>query len=63
MVQRCVLDEISKGSKRRVVNDIGIHQLEDAVDLVQPFGNGHIGVIDGLQVTDKGLEEMVMGIH
>ena len=47
---------------RRVVDHIGVHQLEDAVDLVQPFGDGHVGIVDGLQVAHKGLEEMVMGV-
>ena len=57
-----VLDQVSEGCQGGVVNDVGVHQLEDAVDLVQPFGNGHVGIVDGFQVAHKGLEEVVMGI-
>ena len=58
-----VLDKVSKGCQRRVVDDIGIHQLENTVDLVQPLGNGHVGIINCLQVPNEGLEKVMMGIH
>ena len=63
-----VLEQIRHRGKAGIVDDVGIHQLEDAVDLVQPLHHQHVGVVDGDEVAHKGLEEVVMcvdkaGIH
>lgn len=57
-----VLEQIGESCQRRVVDYVPVNPLENPVDLVQPLGNGHVGIIDRLEVSYKSLEEMVVGI-
>ena len=58
-----MLKQIRHSGQRGIENDLIIHKLKDSVDLIQPFGNGHVGVVDGFQVSNKGLKEVMMGVY
>ena len=55
-----VLDQIRHRGEGRVENYLVVHQLKNAVNLVQPLRHRHVGKVDGFQVADKGLEKVVM---
>ena len=57
-----VLQEVRHGGEGGVEDHLVVDHLEDPVGLVQPLGHRHVGVVDGLQIPDEGLEEVVVGV-
>ena len=57
-----MLDEVCHGGQRGIENHIIIYHLKNPVCLVQPFRDRHVGIINGAQVPDERLEEIMMGI-
>jgi hypothetical protein len=61
-VGAAVLQKVSHRREAGIIDDVRIHQLEDAVDLVEPLHYQHVGVVDGYQVSHKRLEEVVVRV-
>ena len=48
--------------KRRIVDNILIDQLKYRIDMIQPLRNCHVWIIYFYCVSDKCLEEVVVGV-
>ena len=57
-----VLDQVCHGGQGGIVHDITVDIADSLEKDVQPFQDGHIRVVDGGQVADKGLEKVVVRI-
>ena len=57
-----VLEQVGHGGERGVIDHLVVHHLEDTVDLVQPLRHRHVGIINGFEVSYKGLEKVVVRV-
>ena len=57
-----MFQKICHSGEGGVEDDVAVHQLKNAVDFIQPLRYRHIGIVNGFQVADKGLKEVVVGV-
>ena len=57
-----MLNQVRKSSQCGIVDHVVVNDLEDPVDLVDPFHDCPVGIINGDQIPHKGLEKMMMGV-
>ena len=57
-----MLEQVPHSGQGGVKDHLVVDQLEDTIRLVQPLWHCHIGIVNGFEIPDEGLEEVMMSV-